>query len=69
MHAFLLTGVRNRIDSFIAWAWDYFGHSGGPQMLLRSDEPQIHWEDGDDEAPDAGAAEADDAEADAAEES
>ena len=45
-----MTGVRNRIDAFIAWGWDYFTKSRGPQVLDRSDAARIDW--GDDAAPD-----------------
>ena len=37
VHAALMTGVRNRIDAFIAWGWDYFTSQRGPQVLDRSD--------------------------------
>ena len=38
VHAALMTGVRNRIDAFVAWGWDYFSHSAraaGPRPLRR----------------------------------
>ena len=54
VHASLMTGVRNRIDAFIAWGWDYFTKSRGPQVLDRSDAARIDW--GDDAAPDREAA-------------
>ena len=47
VHAMLMTGVRNRIDAFIAWGWDSFSSSHGPQVLDRSDAARIDW--GDDE--------------------
>ena len=43
VHASLMTGVRNRIDAFIAWGWDYFTKSRGPQVLDRSDVARIDW--------------------------
>jgi NADH dehydrogenase len=43
-----MTGVRNRIDAFIAWGWDYFSKSRGPQVLDRSEAAHIDW-DADDE--------------------
>ena len=49
VHAALMTGVRNRIDAFVAWGWDYFSHSRGPQVLDRSDAARIDW--GEDAAP------------------
>jgi NADH:ubiquinone reductase (H+-translocating) len=51
VHAILMTGVRNRIETFIDWGWDYFSRSRGPQVLDRAAAAQIDW--GDDGAPDA----------------
>ena len=47
VHAALMTGVRNRIDAFIEWGWDYFGTARGPQVLDRSDASRIDWDDAD----------------------
>ena len=47
VHAMLMTGVRNRIDAFIEWGWDYFGTARGPQVLDRSDAARIDWDDAD----------------------
>ena len=54
VHAMLMTGVRNRIDAFIAWGWDNFTSGHGPQVLDRSEAARIDW--GDDETPAAPAA-------------
>ena len=38
VHAALMTGVRNRIDAFISWGWDYFSGAprpAGPRPLRR----------------------------------
>ncbi len=43
VHAALMTGVRNRIDAFIAWAWDNFSKQRGPQVLDRTDAARIDW--------------------------
>ncbi len=48
VHAMLMTGVRNRIDAFVNWGWDYFSKTRGPQVLDRSDEARIDWGEGDD---------------------
>ena len=32
-----MTGVRNRVDAFIDWGWDYFTKSRGPQVLDRAE--------------------------------
>jgi NADH:ubiquinone reductase (H+-translocating) len=45
VHASLMTGVRNRIDAFLAWGWDSFSSGRGPQVLDRSDAARIDWED------------------------
>jgi NADH dehydrogenase len=45
VHASLMTGVRNRIDAFVAWGWDYFSKQRGPQVLDRSDAARIDWEE------------------------
>jgi NADH dehydrogenase len=47
VHVFLLAGVRQRVDAFVSWAWDYFTRTRGPQVLDRSDAARIDW--GDDE--------------------
>ena len=44
VHAALVTGVRNRVDAFIAWGWDYFTEQRGPQVLARSEAARIDWE-------------------------
>ena len=52
VHAYLMSGVRNRIEFFVEWAWDYFTKSRGPQVLDRSDAARIDW--GEDEDSDDG---------------
>src|SRR4051812_29263323 len=49
VHALLMTGVRNRIDAFVSWGWDYFSTTRGPQVLDRSEAARIDW--GEDAAP------------------
>jgi NADH:ubiquinone reductase (H+-translocating) len=51
VHAMLMTGVRNRIDAFVNWAWDYFSGNRGPQVLDRSGAAQIDWGEDRLEAP------------------
>jgi NADH:quinone reductase (non-electrogenic) len=48
VHAYLMSGVRQRVDAFISWAWDYFGKTRAPQVLDASDTARIDW--GDDDA-------------------
>jgi NADH:ubiquinone reductase (H+-translocating) len=45
VHAALMTGVRNRIDAFVDWGWDYFTKARGPQVLDRPDAASIHWDE------------------------
>jgi NADH dehydrogenase len=49
VHAVLMTGVRNRIETFIDWGWDYLSRSRGPQVLDRTGMVEIDW--GEDIAP------------------
>jgi NADH dehydrogenase len=55
VHAALMTGVRNRIDAFVNWGWDYFSTTRGPQLLDRSQAPRIDWDDGEDQPADVAA--------------
>lgn len=48
VHALLMSGVRERIEAFIDWGWNYFGRFRPTQVLDRSDESRIHWQDGAD---------------------
>jgi NADH dehydrogenase len=48
VHAWLMTGVRARVEAFIDWGWDYFSKSRGPQVLDRTDVARIDWGDDDD---------------------
>jgi NADH dehydrogenase len=48
VHAWLMSGVRQRVDAFISWGWDYFGKSRAPQVLDRSEAARIDWEGEDD---------------------
>jgi NADH:quinone reductase (non-electrogenic) len=56
VHAVLMSGVRNRIDAFVNWGWDYFSKARGPQVLDRSDAPRIDWGDDEDLADEPPAA-------------
>jgi len=46
VHALLMSGVRERVEAFIDWAWNYFGKSRPIQVLDRSDEGRIDWGEG-----------------------
>ena len=45
VHAALLTGARNRVETFLEWAFDYFSRSRGPQILDRRTVATIDWSD------------------------
>ena len=42
---FLAAELRQRIDAFIDWAWNYFGKTSDRQILDRSDACRINWEE------------------------
>jgi NADH dehydrogenase len=46
VHALLMAGVRERIEAFIDWSWNYFGRSRPIQVLDRSAEGRIDWSQG-----------------------
>ena len=50
VHAALLSGVRNRIEAFIDWSWNYFDRTLPAQVLDRRNEARIDWN----EAPASG---------------
>jgi NADH dehydrogenase len=45
VHAALMTGVRNRAETFLDWGFDYFSRTRGPQVLDRSETAVIEWAD------------------------
>ena len=48
VHAALMSGVRNRIEAFVDWGWDYFTDTRGPQVLdPGSSATRIDWGDSD----------------------
>jgi NADH dehydrogenase len=47
VHAMLLSGVRNKIDAFIAWGWDYFSKNRATAMVTAPDDGRIDWGDDD----------------------
>jgi NADH dehydrogenase len=49
VHAYLMTGVRDRADAFMDWGWDYVSKDRTSQKLDRSNSAHINWGD-DDEA-------------------
>jgi NADH dehydrogenase len=43
----LLSGVRNKIDAFIAWGWDYFSKNRATAMVSAPEAGRIDWGDDD----------------------
>jgi NADH:ubiquinone reductase (H+-translocating) len=41
VHAWLLSGVRDRVDTLLAWAWDYFAHDREPALADDPDAPRL----------------------------
>jgi hypothetical protein len=38
-----MTGIRNRVQTFVDWAWSYFSVTRGPQNLDRTAAAEIDW--------------------------
>jgi NADH dehydrogenase FAD-containing subunit len=55
VHAYLLSGIRTRIEAFVDWTWTYFTRARGPQVLDRSDAARINWQDDLEERPESSA--------------
>ncbi len=45
VHALLMSGVRERVETFISWAWNYFDRNRAVQVLDRKNEGKIDWGD------------------------
>jgi NADH dehydrogenase len=51
VHAWLMSGVHQRVDAFMTWAWDFVGSSRSSALLLDNpDVPRIDWGDDPEEA-------------------
>ena len=49
VHAWLMNGIREKVDAFISWGWDYFTGSRAVSSIIdRPDAARIDW--GDDDA-------------------
>ena len=51
VHALLLSGMHQRIDAFMSWAWDNHSATRAASLISNSDAPRIDWsqdDDGDD---------------------
>jgi NADH dehydrogenase len=45
VHASLMSGVHQRVDAFLSWAWDFIGSSRSSALLDDPDAPRIDWPD------------------------
>lgn len=46
VHAWLMSGVRQRVDAFVSWAWDFLGSSRG-DAVIDTDRARIDWGEDD----------------------
>jgi NADH dehydrogenase len=44
VHAWLMSGVRQRIDAFVSWGWDFLGSSRA-SSIIDDTTPRIDWGD------------------------
>ena len=51
VHAWLMSGIHERVDAFISWAWDFLGHSRTSAFIDDPDKARIDWGDDDEETP------------------
>jgi NADH dehydrogenase len=47
VHAWLMSGMRARLDALVSWGWDYFSGNRSPALIDRTDAADIDWGDGD----------------------
>jgi NADH dehydrogenase len=47
VHAWLMSGVHQRVDAFVSWAWDFIGSGRATAVLDDPDAPRIDWGDDD----------------------
>jgi NADH:ubiquinone reductase (H+-translocating) len=45
VHAWLMSGVRSRVDAFISWGWDYFSGNRSPGLIDHPTAASIDWSD------------------------
>ena len=45
VHAWLMSGVRQRVDAFISWGWDFLGSSRSSSVIVDPSAAQIDWGD------------------------
>ncbi len=47
VHAWLMSGVRQRVDAFMSWGWDFLGSSRSSSIIDDPDAARIDWGDED----------------------
>ncbi len=47
VHAWLMSGVRQRVDAFVSWGWDFLGTSRSNSIIDDPDTARIDWGDED----------------------
>jgi NADH dehydrogenase len=45
VHAWLMSGVHQRVDAFLSWAWDFLGSKRSSALLDDPETPKIDWGD------------------------
>jgi NADH dehydrogenase len=48
IHAYLMSGVHERVDAFLSWGWDFVGSSRSGAMLDDPEKARIDWGDDND---------------------
>jgi NADH dehydrogenase len=43
IHAWLMSGVRQRVDAFVSWGWDFLGASRSSSIIDDPDSARIDW--------------------------
>ncbi len=43
VHAWLMSGVHERVDAFLSWAWDFVGSTRSNASLVDPDQARIDW--------------------------
>jgi NADH dehydrogenase len=52
VHAMLLSGVHSKVDTFLAWGWDYFDRDHAATIEATTATPQrLAWADHGDDVP------------------
>jgi NADH dehydrogenase len=44
VHAWLMSGIRQRVDAFVSWGWDFVG-SSRDDAVIDPNSPVIDWGD------------------------